>query len=102
VQVESLAKWNLNLPHGGFEVQITAIDGKSTCHGNACVVTALVPPGPITISVLCLLDTGGLRIPKASGEYRGDLLAGHVYGIRPLSPQTDCRLALDDVTSEAK
>ena len=46
VQVESLAKWNLNLPRGSFEVQITAIDGKSTCHGNACVVTVLVPPGP--------------------------------------------------------
>ena len=101
IQVQSLARWDLSAPAGnGYDLQISRLDGKDLCRGDACVGTLEVAAGRHELTLLCMLVTGGLRIPRQSIELPGNFAAGHVYGIQPASATPDCKVTLLDVTSQ--
>jgi hypothetical protein len=102
IQVQSLAPWHLSAPaDGGYDLQISHLDGKGLCRGGGCVGTLEVPAGHHSLVLLCMLVSGGLRIPKLSMDYQGDFAAGHVYGIRPASATPDCRVTLEDISARS-
>ena len=100
VAVEDPVNWSLRTPPPiGIRVEITAVDGKNVCNGDRCPSAVTAPAGPVKLSILCLVVANGLSQPKGEGEVEGELIAGHVYGLHPLSVVPDCFMVLRGTAS---
>jgi hypothetical protein len=104
LRVVSPALWGFKAGGRGqsYFLEITAVDGHNVCSPNYCPTQVYIPAGPGSVEVLCGLVLGNLRIPKQAGHYRGSFVAGHTYGIRPLTLVPRCDPEIVNITGDQR
>jgi len=103
VYVQSMARWNLLAPPDtAYQIEFVRLNGKTVCHGNVCPVEMTLPAGHDKLVIQCLREMGPLFVPLSTGYYAGDFIAGHTYGLRPVTMMPRCTPELLDMSVPAK
>ena len=101
LRVVSPALWGFKAGAGqSYFVEITAVDGHSVCNPTYCPTQAYVPAGEGSVEIMCGLMLGDLRVPQQAGYYKGTFVAGHTYGIRPVTLVPHCDPEIVNITGD--